>query len=189
MDTRSGLRTVIAALVTIGVIVLLFVLIVKGFSGGGPAKPLIDITKYQDESATATILIDGPTNLDQDHRQLRISVSGTQNTVDLIQGYQGSVIDTHSYPNNTAAFGVFLQSLKLMNFAKGDKTPSDYRGYCPAGQRYVYTFNDGTKDLFKYWSTSCGQGTFGGNRAGVRQLFERQIPETDLDKLASDLSL
>lgn len=191
MDLRSGLRTIIAALVGIGIVVLIVVLLFKAIFGGGPTKPTIDVGKYADTAATATLLIDGPTDIDQDHRQVKITVSQTQNEIDIIQGYQGNVLQTRTYNNNAAAFGVFLQSLKLMNFSKGnsDPTQTDYRGYCPGGDRYVYTFNDGNKDLFTYWSTSCGQGTFQGAKGSVITLFERQIPEQDFNQLTSDVVL
>jgi hypothetical protein len=117
-------------------------------------------------------------------------ISGTQNQIQLIQGYQGTVIDSRTYSNNSASYATFLQALKLANFTKGDsKSTADYRGYCPEGDRYVYTFNDGYKDLFTYWSTSCGQGTFSGNRTLVRELFERQIPEKDFDHLTGSVPL
>lgn len=192
MDLRSGLRTVIALLVGIGIVVLIVVLLFKAiFGGGGPSTPPVDVGKYADTAATATLLIDAPTNIDQDHRQVKITVSQTQNEIDLIKGYEGTVIDSHTYSNNAAAFGAFLQSLKLMNFSKGnsDPTQTDYRGYCPTGDRYVYTFNDGNKNLFSYWSTSCGQGTFQGNRGNVRSLFEQQIPQQDFDQLTNDVPL
>lgn len=190
MEIRSGLRTIIAALVGIGIIVLVFVLIVKGFSGGGTSAPAIDLGKYENTAASATLLIDGPTNIDQDHRQVKITVSGSQNEIDIIQGYQGTVINSKTYSNNPAGFGAFLQSLKVFDYSKGDSTSKlDYRGYCPTGERYLYSFNDGSKDLFNYWSTSCGQGTYAGDRPGVRALFERQIPEADFDQLTNDIPL
>jgi hypothetical protein len=183
MEPRSILRPIIAGLVGIGIVVLFIVLMVRLFTHHGVTTPnsTIDLGHYSDTAASAVLLIDAPTNVDQDHRQIRITVSGTQNEIELIQGYQNDVIQQQTYASNAAAFGAFLQSLKLLNFTKGDNDSanSDFRGYCPTGDRYVYTFNDGYKDLFSYWSTSCGQGTFNGNRAQVRRLFERQVPETD----------
>ncbi|HSX43152.1 MAG TPA: hypothetical protein VLF59_03640 [Candidatus Saccharimonadales bacterium] len=185
MENRSLLRTIIAALVGIGIVVVFIILMFRLIFGGSkPTEPAYDITKYADSAATVTLLIDGKTNIDQDHRQLRITVSATQNQVQLIQGYQGNVIDSRTYSNNSDAFAVFLQSLRLLNFTKGNtKSTVDYRGYCPSGQRYVYTFNDGQRDVLSYWTTSCSQGTYAGNRPGTRELFERQIPSTDLQKL------
>lgn len=187
---RSGIRNIIVALVGLGIVVLVIVLLVKLiFGGGSPAAPTVDVGKYANTAATATLLVDGPTNVDQDHRQVKITVSGTQNEIDIIQGYQGHVIDSRTYGSNPAAFGAFLQSLKLLDFSKGSTSPTEYRGYCPTGDRYVYGFNDGSKDLFSYWSTSCGQSTFGGNAAAVRTLFYAQVPESDFGQLTDSVPL
>jgi hypothetical protein len=191
MEARSTLRSIIAALVGLGIVVLFIVLMVRIFTHhGGPATPAIDLGKYSDTSSEVRLLIDAPTNVDQDHRQIRITVSGTLNQIEIIQGYQGAVIDSRSYPSNSAAYATFLQSLKLANFTKGNtKSTSDYRGYCPQGDRYVYTFNDGYKDLFTYWSTTCGQGTYSGNQGVTRQLFIKQIPAHDFSQLTSSIPL
>lgn len=190
MDVRSGLRTIIAALVGLGIVVLIIVLLVKAiFGGGGPAAPTVDVGKYANTNAVATLLVDGPTNVDQDHRQVKITVTGTQNEIDIIQGYQGHVIDSRTYSSNPAAFGAFLQSLKLLDFSKGSASPTDYRGYCPTGDRYMYSFNNGTKDLFSFWSTTCNQGTFGGNRNAVRALFYAQVPDSDFEQLTGSIPL
>ena len=190
MDIRSIIRPIIVALVSIGLIILVIVLIVQGFSGGGPdtTTKRVDVSKYAYRSAIAMLLVDGPINLDQDHRQVRISVSGTINEINIIQGYQGTVIERRTYPNNTAGYGAFLQALQLLGFSRGVKLEAaankDYRGQCPAGSRYTYSFSDGQDELFSYWSTSCGnQGTFRGQPSQVRQLFERQIPPRELNKL------
>jgi len=190
MEMRSIVRAIIAGLVAIGLVILVIVLIVKSFSGG-PTRPTgrVDVGNYADTSATVTLLIDDPTKIDQDHRQIKISVSNTQNEINIMQGYQGNVIDSRTYSNNSAAFGAFLQSLKLMNFSRGTINPKDYRGYCPTGDRYVFTFNDGNKDLFTYWSTSCGSvGTYGGNKIATLELIRAQIPVRDYDQLTSSIS-
>lgn len=190
MDMRSGIRNIIIGLVCLGVAVLVIVLLVKLiFGGGGPAAPVLDVGKYANTDASVTLLVDSPTNIDQDHRQVKITVSGTQNEIDIIQGYEGHVIDSRTYNNNPAAFGAFLQSLKLLNFSKGSTSPSDYRGYCPTGDRYVYSFSGGDGKHFSYWSTSCNQGTFGGNRPAVRALFYAQVPASDFGELTGSIPL
>jgi hypothetical protein len=192
METRSILRTIIAALVGIGIVVLFIVLMFKliGGRGGDSTTKTINPAAYSHTAAEATLLIDTRTNIDQDHRQVKIIISGTQNEIQIIQGYQGNIIDSRTYATNDAAFNVFLQSLKLAKFSRGnDKSTADYRGYCPLGNRYVYSFNDGNKDLFRYWSTSCGEGTFGGNRALIRRLFMRQIPDRDFNLLTRSISV
>ena len=191
METRSTLRTIIAVLVGIGIVVVFIVLMFKLFTrGGSPASPTINLGAYSSTSSTATLLIDAPTNINQEHRQVRITVSNTQNKIEIIEGYENHVLDSKTYSNNTAAYSTFLQALKLANFAKGDsKSKVDYRGYCPLGDRYVYTFNDGYKDLFQYWATSCGQGTYHGNRSLTRTLFQRQIPQKDFEQLTGNIPL
>lgn len=187
MEARDYLRPLIAGLVAIGVVILIIVLIVKLFTHhGAPSSQPVDVGSYANTEASATLLIDSPTNIDQDHRQVKIIVSRDQNEIDVIKGYEGQVIDRHTYANNSAAFGAFLQSLKLLNYSSGTNTPSDYRGYCPQGDRYVYSFNDGTDNLFSYWSTSCNQGTFKGSASNVRDLFIAQIPTTDFDDITSN---
>jgi hypothetical protein len=191
METRSTLRTIIAALVGIGIVILFIVLMFKLFNRqNGPTTPVINLGAYSDTASEVKLLIDEPTKVDQDHHQVRITVSATQNQIEIIQGYQGSVIDSRTYSNNPAAYASFLQALKLANFTKGDsKSTADYRGYCPLGDRYIYTFNDGYKELFTYWTTSCGQGTYGGNRSLTRTLFQRQIPDQDFGKLTNSITL
>lgn len=191
MDARSLIRSVIVALVSIGMVVLVIVLLVKGFSGK-PSSPSsrINVGNYAYSSAIATLLIDGPTSLDQTHYQMRISVSNSQNEIDVIQGYQGNVVKRQVYTNNSAGFGTFLQALQLQNFSRGTKSPSDYRGYCPFGDRYVYSFTNDQDELFTYWSTSCGgQGTFQGSAQNVRRLFEQQVPQKDLNTLIGGTGL
>jgi len=191
METRSTLRTIIAALVGIGIVVLFIVLMFRLFTHHGTTTtPATNLGNYSDTNAEVTLLIDAPTNVDQDHRQVRITVSGTQNKIEVMQGYQGTVTASRTYASNSASFAAFLQSLKLANFTKGNtKSTTDYRGYCPLGDRYVYTFNDGYKDLFSFWATSCGQGTYSGNRSLTRSLFLKQVPAHDLSQLTGSIPL
>lgn len=191
MESSNLLRPLLAMLVGIGLVVLVAVLLIKAFSGG-PSSPTsqIDITKYSGVASSATLLVDAPTMLDQDHRQVKITVSGTENEIDILKGYQGTVLQSKTYADNTTAYSTFLQTLKLMNFSKGKVSSVDYRGYCPTGDRYLLTFNDGNKDLFTYWATSCGgQGTYEGELSPVLQQFQRQIQENDFDQLTSSIPL
>lgn len=191
MDTRTTIRNVVIALIGVGLLIIFVVLLWKAIFGHHAAPTSqVNVGKYAYTSAEASLLIDGPTNLDQDHRQVKITVSATENRIDIIQGYQGNVIKSQTYSNNSAAYAAFLQSLQLLNFSKGTKSTADYRGYCPAGTRYLYSFNDGQSDLFTYWSTSCGsQGTFQGNPSAVRQLFIAQIPQNDFGTLTSGVNV
>lgn len=192
MESRDFIRPMLAGLVGIGLIVLVIVLVIKAFSGGGSSAPSsqLDITKYADTpNASVTLLVDGPTDIDQDHRQLKLVVSSTGNEIDAIQGYQGDVTASQTYPNNSVGFATFLQTLKLMDFSKGKTSNINYSGYCPTGERYTFTFYNGQTPAFTYWRTSCGQGTYEGELAPVLQQFRLQIPSTDFGKVAGNIPL
>jgi len=192
MDVRSFIRPIIAGLVGLGIVVLVIVLIVKLFTRPGtPQLTPVDVGIYAHSSAEATLVMQGPTVIDQDFRQIKITVGQNQNEIDLIEGYQGHVAQTKTYQSNSAAFGAFLQSLKLQGFAQGTtRNLGDYRGFCPTGSRYLYGFNDGNTDLFNYWSTSCGsQGTFKGSPHSVRSLFINQILNEDFNDILSGTSI
>jgi hypothetical protein len=72
-----------------------------------------------------------------------------------------------------------LRALDLLGYTEGNDASelADERGYCPAGRRYIYAIADGSDILQRYWSTSCGEGTFAGRTKGVRALFQAQIPD------------
>lgn len=168
-------------LFAVGVLILAFVLIVKGLGGSSkPEKPPIVLSDYAHTGTVVQLTIDGPLTADPYHNGVKLTVGQTQNTVQTYRGYQNEELQSRSYPNNANAYDAFLRSLQLVGFTKGDIDPkkSDERGYCPDGDRYIYRIiSENGTDIQRFWSTSCGQGNFGGNPAQVRSLFIRQIPE------------
>ncbi len=172
-------RYLLGFLVGIGLIILVLILIVKSIIGPSqtPAKPLLD---YAGTNAVVKMTIDGPEVSNQNHQSVQIVVNQYQSEINIISGYQGSVVSSKSYTNNQAAYAVFLRALDLAGYSKGNTNPSatDYRGFCPFGDRYIYELSDHGSDIEYFWSTSCGgQGTFGGNVATVNALFADQIPD------------
>jgi len=191
MDVRSFIRPIIAGLIGIGLVVLIIVLIVKAFSGGNHSTKPIDLVSYANTDATAQLYISAPIVSDLEHRAVRITVGSGQTEVDIIQGYQDHIIHTKTYANNPSSYAVFLKALGHLNFTQGNSDPAqqDERGYCPQADRFIYSFATAGSNLFRFWSTSCGEGTFGGNRSAVQQLFERQVPTTDFEQLTGDIPL
>ena len=184
------MRYFIGFLVTIGLIVLVFVLILRGSGSNGPLPQSVNLGDYSNTNAVAQLIIDGPITADQTHREVQLDISANQASIDIFQGYQQSVLNSKSYVNNGTAFSVFLHALQQANFTKGDssKALSDERGICPAGDRYIFSFtNDSGKQLLRYWTTTCGGGTFKGNLATTLYLFKRQIP--DYDTLTSNVAV
>jgi len=173
------MRYFLGLLIALGLIVLVFILVLKGFSGqpATPTKPLVD---YATTNIVAELTINGPVIANQTHQALQITVGQSQAQINILQGYEGTVVNTKIYANNQAAYGVFLRAIDILNFSKGNADPAkaDERGYCPEGDSYVYELNNGVKDIERYWATSCGnQGTFKGNALIINDLFEKQIPD------------
>lgn len=175
-----SLRYIFAFLVTIGLIVLILFLIFGGH-GSAPTAKQTSLIKYLNTGSTAQLLVDGPINAERNHQQLEIDVNATQVIFTLFQGYQRTPVNTQTYANNSNAYAAFVYGLQRAGFSLGnsDEALSDERGYCVSGNRYIYTFNDGSKELFRYWSTSCGQATFKGNISTVQYLFKNQVPDYD----------
>ena len=176
------MRYFLGFLIAIGLIVLVFILILKAFSGGsGSSKsapaPLISYAK------TATMMqltIDGPIIANQNHQAVQIDVSQNNTKLDIIQGYQGKVVNTQSFGNNQASYSDFLQALNVAGYTKGiSSSTTDYSGYCPFGERYVYkVINSTGQTTQQYWATSCGgQGDFKGRVVTVNEHFQKQIPD------------
>jgi hypothetical protein len=167
-------------LITIGLIILAFVLLLRGTGGnsGGQGGPL-DITKYGTTSVVAQMTFSNPTQADQTHRQVLVSVGKDSSTINIYQGYQQTVLQTKTYANNVTSYQQFLASLQRAGFTKGDnsKAVASEAGFCPLGDSFVYELVNGDQDIQRYWSTTCGQGNFKGNRSVVQQLFKQQIPD------------
>lgn len=181
------MRYFIGFLVTIGLIVLIVILLLRG--GGSPATQPVNLTKYVNTDSRAQLIITGPVVADADHQEIEIDVSRTTVSMTVYSGYERTVTQTKSYVNNDNAYAEFIYGLQRAGYSTGntDPTLTDDRGYCVGGTRYQYTFDDATgKELFRFWSTSCGQKTFNGDTGTTQYLFEQQVP--DFDTLTSNLN-
>lgn len=184
-------RYFIGFIASIGLLVILIVLI---FSGGSSPKKVPKTSKTLDSYATSggsvVLTIDGPINAEQNHEQVRITVSGDSATFDHIKGYEGGVADTKSYPNNQDAYTNFLFALEKAGFNLGNTSSSlkDERGFCPLGDRYIFELQQDGEELQRFWATNCG-GTksYLGNVNLTLQLFQNQIP--DYGNLTQNINL
>jgi len=136
------------------------------------------------------VIIDGPITAEQTHREVKIDISQNQAILTVYQGYEQTVLRSQSYANNQSAFAVFLHALNVNGFTKGNPDPSmrDERGYCAAGDRYIFSLTNDGKDIQRYWTTSCNTGgTYNGNRPETIDLFQKQIP--DYSKLTTNVAI
>lgn len=170
-------------LASIGLIIFVIVLIVRGFTGGtkDDKKLPTPLIEYANTSVQMQYTMNGPVVADQERKSLRITVGQDQANIEVLEGYSQNVVASRTYINNQAAYSEFLRALDIAGYTRGADDPAtkDERGYCPAGFRYSFDIVDGSDQKQHYWATSCGskQGTFKGKTPQVRALFEDQIPE------------
>jgi len=177
------MRYFVGFLVTIGLIVLAFVLIfnLTDNSSNPTADPAeqTQLTSYANTTRTARLTVDGQINADSIHRQVQIDVGQNQSSFTLVGGYNGNVIKRQTYDNNQTAYRNFLYAIQQAGFSNGDFDPNkaDERGACPSGRRISLDIFDGTERVQHLWTTTCGGGTFKGNLDLITRLFQRQIPD------------
>jgi hypothetical protein len=173
------MRYFLGFLAVIGVLVLIFVLILRG---GGKDSVETQLTDYTATQTVMRLTIDGPVNADQDHRVIRVTVGRNLTTIDIIQGYEGHTLDSRSYANNEDSYGTFLRALQLAGYTDGNDDPelTDSRGVCSTGRVYTMEIITGSDTVQKFWRTSCDSGTFGGETNLIRKLFRLQIPDYNL---------
>lgn len=169
-------------ILTIILIIFAFVLI---FRGGDEESVPTDrnLLKYANSSTVMQYTIKGPVQALENHHEIRISVAADQRMVEVLQGYDGRVVQRKTFGNDQAAYSEFLRALQVANFTRGSDNVNlrDERGICPTGNRYIYEIIESGQTTQRYWSTSCSQsqGTFLGQKPLVRTLFKQQIPEYD----------
>lgn len=176
-------------LLAIGLIVGVFILVLHGFRGNSqPKSTKPPLVSYADTNRVVSEKIVGPLSTDATHYALELTVSASQNTLQVLHGYNETVTQTFSYNNTEPAFAEFLRALDLAGFTKGNsKVDSDIRGICTAGRRYIFEIRDGANIEQSFWTSSCGGGSFLGSLGVIKDLFTSQIP--DFHKVSGLVSL
>jgi len=178
-------RYIIGVIVAIVVAFIAIVLIVSKPSSNRVDKPAkdkvpaaVNLTKYANSNSRTEYTTQGRIVGDNQFQSVRISVSATERKVEVMNGYENSVVSSQTFPNNSAAYSTFLEALKQASYAsKQTSLQKDFRGVCPLGRRYVYILEDPGSKVVDTWSTTCSKtGTFAGNASLTRQLFQAQIP-------------
>jgi hypothetical protein len=179
--------------VILAILIIIFV-IIKLLGGGGsnpPSNVSRNLVTYATTDTTMRYTVDSPVQANETHRQIVITVGQNQATLSVLKGYQGEVVRTKSYDNNSDAYANFLLALQRTGgYTLGDNNPDlqDDRGYCANGERFNYDIVNGDGSRIQhYWSTSCKQKTFKGDISAVQELFQNQIP--DYDTLTNDVQL
>jgi hypothetical protein len=177
--------------------IIFMVILVNLFVGGNKPAPVNTVQvkplpEYAATDATVSFTTDGIINGDEMHRAIRITISSNQRTLDVLQGYNPTVIQSKSFVNNQEAYDVFLRAINNSGYlvkTKNSKAVSDERGLCPLGFRYILDLNQDGDDLSRLWASSCGSkvGNSAANIPTISQLFEDQIP--NYSSLVSQVNL
>lgn len=176
------MRYFLSFLVALGLLVLvIFLLFRDGDKPKSVEAPLTvqNLVDYASSGSEAVMTIDGPVNYVKDHQQVRVTVNRDNVTYEQLQGYSGDAIKVHNFANTQDAYAVFLKSLAHLGFTKGNNDPKgrDERGFCPAGDRYIFEFRQDGQELQRYWATTCGGAkTYLGFVSPTVDLFTAQVP-------------
>jgi len=181
-------------LASLGLIILVFVLVLRGFGGNSEEASKSPLTDFASSDAVVRLTVDGRIVSEQEHRAYQITIGRSEVRLETLKGYEYETVTTKTYENNQEGFYNFLRALSIAGFDRGvdpeNDDNNDERGVCADGQRYVYEIIQGTSEEQRFWSTSCGgDGTFKGNAAAVRQLFQKQIPLKDQSKIIGRVQL
>lgn len=165
-----------------GVIVLVFVIILMIFRGDdSPSTPRVEPTQlvsFAAQNSTVSVTTIGRLVGDENHREIRISVSRNERRLEVLAGYNKGIIQSQTYANTQAGYETFLSALGTHGFLSSKKSSLDQRGICPTGQRYVYDLSVNGSQESNLWANSCDKlGTFNGRGETIRNLFQHQIPD------------
>ncbi len=165
----------------LGVVIFIVVVIVIIASHGAPkvvTKP-ISLSTYNTPTSTLTQITTGQLVADSRRQAIKITVTQSQVSIYILNGYNQTIAKSESFANNSTAYGDFLGAVQLAGFTNSRlTTQSNMFGICPLGNTYQYQLNNGSKTTSNLWSTSCrlSDGTFNGNGSLIRQLFNLQVP-------------
>jgi hypothetical protein len=181
------------AVAFVGFILLIF-LVIFLLVGHGPKKTPATAPKplasYASTDTQVVMTINGAINGDDTHRVIQITVDQNSRELDVIQGYNGNVIQNNTNYNTEDAYSAFLSAINVAGFTiqhKGVKV--EEAGQCPLGQRINFQLQQDGNILSNLWTTSCSNtlGTLGGNSQLLQQLFQNQI--TNYETLTENVDL
>src|SRR5215510_3644872 len=97
-------------LAAIGLIVAVFLLVLRGFGGhGGTPQNQINLLDYTTSDTVVRLTVDGPVNADSLHQSYRITVGRTDATIEIMSGYDGRVTTSKTYENTEESYATLLR--------------------------------------------------------------------------------
>jgi len=168
----------------LGIILVLFLVITLIFRGGDSgtsvqnSAKIMKLTDYADKNSSVSLTTVGKMVGQEDRRAVRVVVTPNERRLEILSGYEETVMSSQTYANTPEAYTNFLSALNNLGFLNSRKVATDSRGVCPIGNRYIYDLSQDGNHLSNLWQTSCdSSGTFTGRGSNTRQLFQQQIPD------------
>lgn len=181
MFWKEHARYIVGFLIAVAMAILVFSLIFKAIGndgGNGRKDDAPALTDYIGTDAIMSMTAVGPIVAQQNQRSVLITVDTLQAKIEVRSGYLNEVTSSQVFASNGAAFNEFVRALAIAGFDKGIDNPNlaDDAGYCATGTRYIMEITQDGKQKQRYWTGTCTEGTFRGNRPQVVDLFQAQIP-------------
>lgn len=176
---RAARQIAIFLIFVVGIVLLLSLVFGGKKNSSTKSTPkAFNILNYIDRDSKVIAITDGPINGDDAHRAIRVTIDRNTRTIDVIQGYQGNVIVSKSYPNNQKAYNDFMHALSRANYGKPRKTTfTTEKGICATGRRYVFEVLDNNKSVSRTWTAGCAKGNTLAEPSRVTALFRQQITD------------
>lgn len=188
---RGNSKVLPVVLIVIVMIVAIFAVVAVGRALLGrntPAEPADDrasralVTADADHSVRMTLR--GPIVADEDFNSYQIEVSPIGRRMTTYRGYQNHVLEDTRLSNSTDAYVEFTHALNRIEFTNErelTEEQDDIRGVCPEGRLYTFEILQAQSVIKQLWTSSCrdAQGSFAGNAVDARDLFLKQIPESN----------
>ncbi len=170
------------------VIILIFVSVIWLFARGDN-KPKqgskvstgTTIVDYANTDVAVRFTEEGKINARENHRVLQITVSQSERTITLFDGFQGSVLKNQTFLNDQDSYRALLAGLQNSGYTKTQIVTKNVNpiASCPNGKRFRYDIVEGANLKQSLWSSTCSstKGTFAGRSSEVQTLFRNQIPD------------
>ena len=185
---RSDLIRILAIMAAIGLVVFFVVQIARFVRGNNEVPGSTTTTDstpsvladYADSESAVVMTRVGVINALEDHREIRITITQEQRTIEVLQGYDGQVMTSKTYRNTPNAYSSLLRALDFKGYTDAQNTKyGDGQSVCSTGRQLIVELIDSGVQQQRLWTTSCSEdlGNFAGDPAMVRRLFEKQIPD------------
>lgn len=187
---KGGSRILPIVLVIVVAIVAIIALVSvgKALLGRSTADTTADTEKESvllvtEANRSVRMTVRGPIVADEDFNSYQIEIGPSERRMTTYKGYADQIIDTKQYSGSMAAYTEFVHALDRAEFSESvtlSEALGDVRGACATGRLYTFEVLEDGSAVSESWTSSCRNlaGSFRGQASLIRDLFQRQIPDS-----------